>query len=321
MIALRKSYGLMMLSLVYKKGILMNAYNLYSISQSIINACDSHITKVEPNSQEKPCDKLWLMLPNTFNSCDEEIYLTVSPLKPMAHTGSWRCIVYKVAAGVHTVLSDLSDIAEITINNAVSYIKCLSNYASEPSFFPPKKLMKNMVCHLNPEQASLMLFGGVEGTGKTTTTLELADYVIDNNLYRSDDVLILNNEEDFSVLLENISVGRIRKPSLIIFDELGRAGDMFAVSTLLAANCSVVVVTSANTFSGMINGVLNGLEGQNLAVITDEIKTHLVYMVLHTTNNESNNKYTTMTGLNSRGLNLFDLIQLNEKCLATNVSV
>lgn len=292
----------------------MSTYKLHSASQSILNACPAHIMKVEPNNQDYPCDKLWLTLPNVFNNGNEEIYLTVSPLKRLGGTEFCSCIVHKIIAGTHTVLSDLSSAAAVAVDNAVAYIKCLSNFKSEPTAFPPENLVEDLIRHLSPDKASLILFGGALGAGKTTTALELVDFVIDEGLYQSDNVLVLNNEEDFSVLLENISVGRVRKPSLVIFDELQQAGDMFAVSTLLAANCSVLVVTSAQTFSGMIAEVLEGLEGYNLAAITDEIKTYLVYMVLHTASDKESgttNNYSTMTALNNRGLNLFDVISLN----------
>ena len=249
-----------------------------------------------------------------FNGGDEELYLTVSPLKTMGGTEVCNCVVHKIVGGVHTVLSDLTSVASITATNAVAYIKCLSNFPSEKDCFPPENLIEDIVDHLDTEAASLILFGGEDGAGKTTTTLELADYVIDNGMYHSDNVLILNDQEDFSVLLENISVGRIRKPSLIIFDELHQSGDMFAVSTLLAAKCSVVVVTAAKTFSGMVNEILDGIDGHHLSAIIDEVKAHLVYMVLHTAGGREGsavNNYSTMTALNNRGLNLFDVMALN----------
>lgn len=292
----------------------MNIQTLHLTSQAIIKSCQAHILKVEPNNQDHSCDRLWLTLPNVFNKGDEGIYLTVSPLKPMGGTEVCNCLVHKIIEGTHTVLSDLSSVASIAADNAVAYIKCLSNFVSDKNTFPPENLIEDLTDHLNPEAASLILFGGEDGAGKTTTTLEIADYVIENGLYHSDNVLVLNDQEDFSVLLENISVGRIRKPSLIIFDELRQSGDMFAVSTLLAADCSVIVVTSATTFSGMVSEILEGLEGHTLNAIIDEVKTYLVYMVLHTTGGReggSVNNYSTMTALNNRGLNLFDVMALN----------
>lgn len=292
----------------------MYTQDLHSTSQNIINACHAHILKIEPNNDNESCDTLWLKQPSVFNSGDEELYLTVSPVKIIGGSEVCACVVHKVAAGSHTVLSDLTSIASITADYAISYIKCLSNFPSEKDCYPPENLIEDIVNHLDPEAASLILFGGEDGAGKTTTTLELADYVIDNGIYHSDNVLILNDQEDFSVLLENISAGRIRKPSLVIFDELHQSGDMFAVSTLLAADCSVVVVTSAKTFPSMISEMLDGISGHHLNTIIDEVKTYLVYMVLHTAGGREGstvNNYSVMTALNHRGLNLFDVMALN----------
>lgn len=295
-------------------GMPMYTQDLHSTSKEIIAACHAHILKTNPHNNDEPCDTLWLKQPSIFNGGDEELYLTISPLEIMGGIEVCNCIVHKVINGVHTTLSDLTSVASITSANAIAYIKCLSNFLSEKDCLPPENLIEDIIDHLDTEAASLILFGGEEGAGKTTTALELSDYVIDNKMYHSDNVLILNDQEDFSVLLENISIGRIRKPSLIIFDELHQSGDMFAVSTLLAANCSVVVVTTAKTFSGMIGEILDGIGDPHLETIIDEVKTYLVYMVLHTAGSKEGsafNNYSTMTALNNRGLNLFDVMALN----------
>lgn len=292
----------------------MNTHNLHSTTEYILEACKPHIVKAEFNNEKDSYDRLWLLRRTPLSKTCEEVYLALSHPKSNDGNEICRCIVYKVVNGTRAVLTDLSSFASNTAANAVSYIKCLSKFVSERASTTPNNLLEGIVEHIAVDRPSLILLGGELGTGKTTTALAVADYVINNGLYHCDNVLVLNNQEDFSVLLENISAGRTKESSLVVFDELRDSGDMFAVSTLLDANCTVIIVTPSVTFSDMIHYILSGLEGHNLRVIIEEVKTHLNYMVLHAVGDKNGvvvNNHVTLTAPKARGLNLFDVIMLN----------
>lgn len=299
----------------------MNIPKLHHTTEFILAACKPHISHITTHNDTKcsSCDILWLK--SSRNKKEEGFYISVSAEIPMINISICECKMYRVdKSGRHLMINNLTSEADIAIQNSISHINSLFVFNGTKTDLPPNELIEDILDHLDPNGASLVLFGGVNGAGKTTTAKTLAEQVIYHQWYRSDDVIIINDNEDFTVLLDNISVGRVNHPAFVVFDELHLAGDMFAVSTLLEANCSVIVVTEANSFSGMINTLLRGLEGNRRDLIIEDIKASLVYMLLHdvgsvTADNYHKHTYRAMSAMNNRGLNLFDMVVLNGESL------
>ena len=290
---------------------------LYSTTELILSSCESHISHITPHaeSSNKIYDILWLK--STVTKFQKAVYLLVSAECATSRMNICECKLYRIDRnGRHFMINDMTSEVDIALQNSISYIRSLFIFNGTKTDLPPAALMEDILDHLDPSSPSLILFGGVNGAGKTTTVKVLVDYVIDTHWYQSDDVIIINNDEDFTVLLDNISIGRVDHPAFVVFDELHTAGDMFAVSTLLEANCSVVVVTEAETFSGMAKALLRDLEGNRRDLIVEDVKKSLVYMLLHNTgyvtaDSYQKHTYKTMSATNNRGLDLFDMMALN----------
>lgn len=200
--------------------------------------------------------------------------------------GIYECVIKT------PVVSPFSEIAEVFVGDykhvlggAGSYLKTLRIQEDIVTEKDLVDIFSEWLSRSNTTVGQLFLIGGELGTGRTFIANKYIEYVISNDVYRSDNVIIIEDRMDFDVLLEKISFGRVCASSLVLIDELKVVGDMFAVNTLLDAGCDVVVVVEASSFCDINDALLLSVDTRNAPSTAMNVINHLCYKLITSVTN------------------------------------
>ena len=195
--------------------------------------------------------------------------------------GIYECSI-KTAIG-----SSFSEIAEVFFGDYRQILEGAGDYLKTLRIQEDINAENDLVCifsewlsRSNTVDGQLFLIGGELGSGRTSIANKYIDYVIRHDIYRSDNVIIIEDKTDFDVLLDKISFGRVCASSLVLIDELNVVGDMFAVNTLLDAGCDVIVVVEASNFSDMSDALLLSVDNKNAPITAMTVTNHLCYKLI-----------------------------------------
>lgn len=286
----------------------MKKRELYSITNAIHNLCQTDIAYCSPVDDTDVCHLVNTVEPRGFNFATLEIShpvlsdsdrlsgITSHPhdttpyfyythdrrLMPKIHEESlFECVV-KIPQD-----SIFLELREVFIGNHNELLNKVVDHLSSLSIQQPvsdtkvlNAIFQQWALLHKEEEGKLILIGGDEGTGRTTIAQMYIDYIIANQTYCSDNVIIIEDKTDFDVLLDKISANKIHSKSLILFDEFHAAGDMFAVSSLLEAGCDVMVVVRATSFCDMSDALFLTVSTRNSVATIKEINKHLCHKLI-----------------------------------------
>ena len=284
---------------------------LYELTKSITDLCAENTTLCKPNDFSDICyltnhpqytidDSVTLEVGylSTSNKDDQHLFGGDfhGDYNHMLYTHDRRLLpkstnrnVYEcdIKTPINSPLSELNEVFvglyDKVLSKTVSYLKTLRVHKPINSTSDLYSTFSDWSSCDDVNNGRLFLVGGKACSGKTFVANSYVDYAISNKLYRSDNIIIIEESVDFDVLLDKISFGRIQPDSLVVIDELHTSGDIFSVNSLLEAGCDVLLVAKSDSFCDMNDSLLLNISSTNAINTAKNISKYLRFKLVCST--------------------------------------